>query len=97
MEITVVLNNFPKTHIFFTTFFISIKNNFYTIFFIRVKMGFCKIVFVAMVTKLKNLSCYALETTVGLNNFPKPNICVTIFFINLKIGFYTIFVVAMVT
>ena len=44
MDIRVVLNTFPKTCIFITTFFISTKNNFYTIFV------------VAMVTKFNNLS-----------------------------------------
>ena len=44
METTVILDNFPKTHIFIPTSFISVKNYFYTI------------LFVAMVTKFKNLS-----------------------------------------
>ena len=44
METTVLLTYSPKTYIFSTTFFISIKNYFYII------------LFVAMVTKLKNLS-----------------------------------------
>ena len=33
METRVVLNNFSKTYILITTFFISVKNNFYTILF----------------------------------------------------------------
>ena len=44
MDTTVVLNYFPKTYIFITAYFISIKNNFYTI------------LFVAVVTKFMNLS-----------------------------------------
>ena len=46
METRVVLNNFPKTYIFITTFCISVNINFHTI------------LFVAMVTKLKNLSWF---------------------------------------
>ena len=42
MDNTVVLDNFPKTYIFITAFFIIIKNYFHTIFV------------VAMVTKFKN-------------------------------------------
>ena len=89
IETTVVWNNFPKTYIFITTFFISVKNYFY------------RIVFVAMVTKLKNLSWLyafiAMETTVVLNNFQNPHIFVTAFLISVKNDLYTILFVAMVT
>ena len=44
MKTTIVLDNFPRTNISITTFFVGIKNNVYIISF------------VAMVTKLKNLS-----------------------------------------
>ena len=68
MDTTVVLNSFPKTCIFVTAFFISVKINFHTIFI------------VAMVTKFRNLSLlydvFAMETTVVLNNFSKSNIFV---------------------
>ena len=55
METTVVLNNFPKTNIFF-------------IFFISVRIGFYTIVVVAMVTKfnLENgLMPFSVFTTSG--------------------------------
>ena len=59
----IVSNKFPETNIFFTTFFISIKNGFYIIFA------------VAMVTKFKKLSWLYdfifMETPVVLNDFPK--------------------------
>ena len=89
METTVVLNNFPKTTIFVTTFHISVKNDLKTIF------G------VAMVTKFKNLSWLydfiAMEYTVVLNDFLKTTISFATFFISIKKGFYIIVVVAMVT
>ena len=87
METTVVLNNFPKTNIFFTTFFINIC---FHITFV-----------VAMVTKFKNLirlyDFIAMETLIVLNNFPNTNISVTTFLKSVKIDFYTVLPVAMVT
>ena len=79
MDTTVVLNSFPKTYIIITAFFISVKINFHTIFI------------VAMVTKFRNLSllydCFAMETTVVLNNFPKSNIFVSTFLLVSKTTF----------
>ena len=75
MDTTVVLNSFPKTYIFITAFFISVKINFHTIFN------------VALVTKFRNLSLFyefvAMDTTVVLNNFPKTNI----FFVRARAKF----------
>ena len=79
MDTTVVLNIFPKTCIFTTAFFISVKINFHTIFI------------VAMVTKLRNLSLlydvFVMETIVVLNNFPKANIFVFTSFLVSKTTF----------
>ena len=76
MDTTVVLNSFPKTYIFITAFFISVKTNFHTI------------LIVAMVTKFRNLSLlydfFAMETTVVLNNFQKSNIFVSTFLLVSK-------------
>ena len=83
------MNNFPKTYIFITTFFICIKNGFYTI------------IVVAMVTEFKNLNCLydfiAMSTTVVPNNFPKTIIFVNRFLISVKNDLYSILFVAMVT
>ena len=79
MDTTVVINSFPKTYIFITAFFISVKINFHTIFI------------VAMGTKFRNLSLlyvlFAMETTVFLNNFPKSNIFVSTFLLVSKTTF----------
>ena len=79
MDTTVVLNSFPKTYIFITAFFISIKINFHTLFI------------VAMVTKFRSLSLlydfFAMETTVVLDNFPKSKIVVSTFLLVSKATF----------
>ena len=89
METTFVLNNFPRTNIFISTFLISIQNGFYIIFD------------VAMITKLKNLSRFydfiVMETTVVLNNFPKNYFFITTSLISFLMAFFLIFDVAMVT
>ena len=66
MKILIVLDNFPKTNISVTIFFVGINNIFYTIFI------------VTMVTQFNNsgrLNDFVpLETTVVLNSFPKTNL-----------------------
>ena len=75
MKTITVLDNFPKTNISITIFFVDIKNYFYTI---------C---IVTMATKFKNAGrlhdFVPIETTVVLNNFPKTHIFV-LYFINVK-------------
>ena len=89
MDTTVVLNSFPKTCIFITAFFISVKINFHTLFI------------VAIVTKFRNLSLlydfFAMETTVVLNNFPTIQYFCFHLLISVKNDLYTILFVAMVT
>ena len=74
MDTTVVLNSFPKTYIFITAFFISVK-----IFIVAMVTKFRNLSLFH--------DFFAMETTVVLNNFPKSNIFVSKMLLVSKITF----------